>query len=110
MSNDILLTALQELIDVVDGCARDEYVPDLFTAQPARNAIRKARSDSSTIYVDLAPYTVPLAVAEEVEFLRGELARSLALDGELRDKLDRLWGESAPHEMEATIRWRAEKH
>ena len=55
------------------------------------------KSSNITIQINGNFYTVPLAVAEEVEFLRGELARSLALDGELRDKLDRLWGESAPH-------------
>lgn len=38
-----LLIALEELVSIVDDCARDEYAPDSSTSRSARIAIGEAR-------------------------------------------------------------------
>jgi hypothetical protein len=85
-----LLSALQELVDLIDDCA-DGYVPDSFTCQPARAAIRKAisarRVDLTTTRVNGADYSVPAPVAGEIILLRGENLALVKGRDELRAKL-----------------------
>ena len=93
-------------LDALHECSH-EHEDWLNRPQPIRvaalrveKAIAQADIESpmlAVISVNGVDYGIPRPVADEIAYLRSELAHALAFSDELRDELARVRGESEPH-------------